>query len=125
MSCHHAGPRRGKQGTSELQQRIIRVMDDEAKLRTEVHITLLAAGFVIGPSGHSIRAVCETSGAAITSRTQQAASNDGPFDDALYRAFVIVGTDGQRAAALDIITAAVDHYQKLFSGATGTLLPMQ
>jgi hypothetical protein len=31
-------------------------------------VTLLAAGFVIGPSGHSIRAICEKSGANIQVR---------------------------------------------------------
>lgn len=30
-----------------------------------LQVTLLAAGFVIGPSGHSIRAICEKSGANI------------------------------------------------------------
>lgn len=33
-----------------------------------VQVTLLAAGFVIGPSGHSIRAICEKSGANIQVR---------------------------------------------------------
>ena len=30
-----------------------------------LQVTLLAAGFVIGPSGHSVRAICERSGANI------------------------------------------------------------
>lgn len=33
-----------------------------------MQVTLLAAGFVIGPSGHSIRAICERSGANIQVR---------------------------------------------------------
>lgn len=33
-------------------------------------VTLLAAGFVIGPSGHSIRAICEKSGANVQACAQ-------------------------------------------------------
>jgi hypothetical protein len=38
-----------------------------------------------------------------------------------YRAFLIIGTPQQRKTAQHIITSAVDHYERLFSGKLCTL----
>lgn len=116
-----------------------------------VQVTLLAAGFVIGPGGHSIRAICERSGANIQVRgitgcicnstcgscsafgSVQTASSArvqsctrsapwaAPGRDCILRAFMIMGSDTERTAAKGIIASAVKLYQDLFTGRLGAL----
>jgi hypothetical protein len=92
-----------------VEHRVISVRDDPKNCYTEMHVTLLAAGFVIGPNGQSVRAVCEKSGAHIQSSTRSG-------KDGLYRLFAIVGSDDKRSIAHHIIDSAVTTYQQLFRG---------
>lgn len=104
-----AGPRKLHEGTAEMEHRVLKVLDDPQNSFTEMHVTLLAAGFVIGPSGQSVRAICEKSGAHIQSSTRSGVQ--GP-----HRLFAIVGSDKCRASAQHIIESAVNLYQQLFRG---------
>jgi NCAIR mutase (PurE)-related protein len=104
-----SGPRKLNEGTAEIEHRVLKVLDDPENSFTEMHVTLLAAGFVIGPSGQSVRAICENSGAHIQSSTRSGVQ--GP-----YRLFAIVGSDQCRANAQHIIESAVSLYQQLFRG---------
>lgn len=92
-----------------MEHRVLKVLDDPQNSFTEMHVTLLAAGFVIGPSGQSVRAICEKSGAHIQSSTRSGVQ--GP-----HRLFAIVGNDKCRASAQHIIESAVNLYQQLFRG---------
>lgn len=92
-----------------MEHRVLRLADDPGNSFTEIHITLLAAGFVIGPSGQSIRAICEKSGAHIQSSTRSGVL--GP-----HRLFAVIGPDESRSEAVRIIKNAVETYQQLFRG---------
>lgn len=88
---------------------MLKLADDPVNSFTEIHVTLLAAGFVIGPSGQSVRAICEKSGAHIQSSTRS-----GTFGP--HRLFAVVGTEDSRSKAVSIIQSAVELYQRLFRG---------
>lgn len=75
-------------------------------------ITLLAAGFIIGPSGASVREICRFTGADVRSWTEPPA---GPTARRV-RAFTVDGAPGQVASAATIILAAIDRYVSLTDG---------
>ena len=109
VGANGAGPRKLHEGTAEMEHRVLKVVDDPHNSFTEMHVTLLAAGFVIGPSGQSVRAICEKSGAHIQSSTRSGVH--GP-----HRRFAILGNDKCRTNAQHIIESAINLYQQLFRG---------
>ena len=106
-----SGPRRPGQGVEDEQQGVASasVTPTSGLL---LKITLLAAGFVIGPSGSSVREICRFTGADVRSWTEPPA---GPTSRPL-RAFTVEGSPPRVAAAAAIILAAVDRYVTLTDG---------
>lgn len=78
-----------------------------------MRVTLLAAGFVIGPSGRSIKKIATSSGASVSSRTV-GADHLCPRD---AREFLFRGTPYQIIAAVSIVKEAVTRYKSLAEGA--------
>ena len=86
-----------------------------------LRITLLAAGFIIGPIGGCVREISRLSGASIRSRTV-------PADHLCHRdcrEFVLEGpTDASVAHAMSIIVDAVNRYKVLCEGkCAGQVVP--
>jgi hypothetical protein len=77
-----------------------------------LRITLLAAGFIIGPGGDSIREISSVSGAEIQSRT--VLPEEGC--ERACRDFVIEGPLTSVLNALTVICQAVDRYKSLCEG---------
>ena len=106
-----SGPRRPGQGVEDEQQGVV-----AAHLTPtggiSLKITLLAAGFIIGPSGASVREVCRATGADVRSWTEPPA---GPTSRPV-RAFTVEGSPSCVAAAASFILAAVDRYVCLTDG---------
>jgi hypothetical protein len=107
-----SGPRRAGQGVEEEEQQVasIEVMQNGGlKLR----VTLLAAGFVIGSSGASIREIMRHTGSSIQSWTQhpEAGGYHRPC-----RVFCIQGSAESVVAASNIIHEAVERYKELCEG---------
>ena len=73
-----------------------------------VKVTLLAAGFIIGAGGASVRAISRRSGAEIKSWTEQ---NNASSSDRPLRVFLIEGAPETTRQALEIINEAVDRYK--------------
>lgn len=78
-----SGPRKAGEGVEEEDQEVVstEVLPGGA---VQIRVTLLAAGFIIGASGASVREIMQTTGAIVQSWTQQA------------------GADGYRYAVLTI-----------------------
>lgn len=76
-----------------------------------LYVTMLAAGFVIGSRGFSIRQICEQTKSYIRSETIK----PGRFTRTT-RLFEISGTQEACKQALGIIISAVDLYKKLTEG---------
>jgi polyribonucleotide nucleotidyltransferase len=74
-----------------------------------VKITLLAAGFVIGPSGKTIREIGKRSGAEIKSWTAQ--SGGASFSRRPLRVFLIASSNDACRKVLEIMSDAVDYYK--------------
>lgn len=75
-------------------------------------MTLLVAGFIIGPSGSSIRGIVNKSGAHISSSTQLLPHTTIKT----IREFIVVGDSYAIHHALDIMYAAVERYKQLAEG---------
>eukprot|EP00210_Caulerpa_lentillifera_P002293 g2203.t1 len=102
------GPRQTGEGTEEENQGIIdAVIIDENSLL--VQMTLLVAGFVIGPSGESVRSIIAKTGATIY-------SYNNCFDGKECRIFYLEGTSYQILHAMEIITGAIERYKELAEG---------
>ncbi|WIA13867.1 hypothetical protein OEZ85_002439 [Tetradesmus obliquus] len=108
-----SGPRRPGEGVEDEEQGILSAEEVPATGEVMMRITLLAAGFVIGPSGSSVREVVRLSGAEINSWTEAAGSHRGRRP---ARIFVIKGEARCVAQAIYIVTAAVDRYKELCEG---------
>lgn len=107
-----SGPRRAGQGVEEEEQQVasIEVMQNGGlKLR----VTLLAAGFVIGSSGASIREIMRHTGSSIQSWTQH--PEVGGYHRPC-RVFCIQGSAESVVAASNIIHEAVERYKELCEG---------
>ncbi|KAL0055988.1 hypothetical protein WJX82_006439 [Trebouxia sp. C0006] len=109
-----SGPRILGEGIEDQEQGIMEATPTQnggAVLR----ITLLAAGFVIGPNGVCVREVSRQSGADIKSWTDKhRASLDNKHRPC--RNFLVQGTQKEVVLALDIICDAVDRYKALCEG---------
>jgi len=115
------GPRKPGQGCEEAHQAIM-VAEASATFHTvSLRITLLAAGFIIGPIGGCVREISRLSGASIRSRTVQADS----LCHRDCREFIIEGsTDDAVAHAMSIIIDAVNRYKTLCEGkCAGQVVP--
>jgi hypothetical protein len=100
------GPRLPGQGCKALTQEIVSAicLNDEAIV---LRITMLAAGFVIGPKGSSIKAIAEKCGVAIKSKTVQGGA---------FREFTCSGNEENVVQAVEIIKEAVNTYKILTEG---------
>ncbi|DBA67294.1 TPA: hypothetical protein ACH3X2_001599 [Trebouxia sp. C0005] len=108
-----SGPRRSGEGTEDEEQGII-AADSTTTGGARVRITLLAAGFVIGPSGASVREISRQTGADIKSWTEK--PDHKSQSSRPTRSFVIEGKKRAVVLALDIMCDAVDRYKELCEG---------
>mmetsp|Transcript_8152 Transcript_8152/g.30253 ORF Transcript_8152/g.30253 Transcript_8152/m.30253 type:complete len:399 (-) Transcript_8152:970-2166(-) len=107
-----SGPRKAGQGVEEEEQQVASVeilSNGGLKLR----VTLLAAGFVIGASGASIREIMRHTGSTIQSWTQH--PEIGGYHRPC-RVFCIQGTSEAVMTASSIIHEAVERYKELCEG---------
>eukprot|EP01024_Parvocaulis_polyphysoides_P066110 TRINITY_DN773_c0_g1_i1.p2 TRINITY_DN773_c0_g1~~TRINITY_DN773_c0_g1_i1.p2 ORF type:complete len:355 (-),score=52.04 TRINITY_DN773_c0_g1_i1:2552-3616(-) len=109
-SIQPSGPRAPNEGIDEQEQGVYyaELLDNGS---VAIYITMLAAGFVIGTRGFSIRQICEVTRAFIRSETIK----PGRFPRTT-RLFEISGSQEACKQALNIIMAAVDLYKKLTEG---------
>lgn len=82
-----------------------------------VRVSLLAAGFVVGPGGTSVRDVSRATGAEIRSHTESFVPPGSTGRPCAARTFTLSGRHTSVVAALDTVAAAVDLYVALTSGA--------
>eukprot|EP01025_Chloroclados_australasicus_P045115 TRINITY_DN49213_c0_g1_i1.p1 TRINITY_DN49213_c0_g1~~TRINITY_DN49213_c0_g1_i1.p1 ORF type:complete len:438 (+),score=23.03 TRINITY_DN49213_c0_g1_i1:92-1315(+) len=108
-----SGPRAPTEGIDNQEQGIVHaeLIEDPQQSRVVLYVTMLAAGFVIGVRGVSIRQICELTSTQIRSETIK----PGRFPRTT-RLFEITGSDLQCKQALDIIVSAVDLYKRLTEG---------
>ncbi|BDA41063.1 hypothetical protein COCOBI_01-7180 [Coccomyxa sp. Obi] len=107
-----SGPRRPGEGTEDDVQGIVDVQETNTG-GILLRITLLASGFVIGPSGYTIREIIKETGADVKSWT------DKVEDDLTRptRTFIIEGHPESVAVALRIICDGIARYKELCEGA--------
>eukprot|EP01026_Neomeris_dumetosa_P012936 TRINITY_DN1449_c0_g1_i10.p2 TRINITY_DN1449_c0_g1~~TRINITY_DN1449_c0_g1_i10.p2 ORF type:complete len:367 (-),score=36.30 TRINITY_DN1449_c0_g1_i10:284-1384(-) len=105
-----SGPRAPTEGIDEQEQGIMFIELKNGRI-VVLYVTMLAAGFVIGSKGISIRQICEITQAQIRSVTLQ----PGRFPRTT-RLFEISGTQVQCLKALNIIVAGVQLYKTLTEG---------
>ncbi|KAL4437023.1 hypothetical protein ABPG75_004162 [Micractinium tetrahymenae] len=119
-----SGPRRKGEGVND-EQGILAAEALPGSAGARLRISLLAAGFVLGPSGCSVRDIISTSAADIRSWTEYwqapaggegAAAGSGGSRATKIRTFVIEGTNRAVVRAINIIHAAVDRYNELCGG---------
>eukprot|EP00803_Ostreobium_quekettii_P002752 evm.model.scf_527.3 EVM.evm.TU.scf_527.3 scf_527:26768-30595(+) len=106
-----SGPRRRGEGVQDVLQEIVSA-DCPNERSMVLKLTLLVAGFVIGPSGASVRGIIMRSGCEIQSWTQPLS----PMDPRKVRVFVLQGSRASVAHATAIIEAAVERYKSLAEG---------
>ncbi len=107
-----SGPRRAGEGVEEEEQAVV-AMEWLPGGGLQLCVTLLAAGFVIGSSGASVREITQHTGAVIQSWTQQ------PQPGGYHRPTRIFRLQGPRksvASASEIIHQAVERYKELCEG---------
>lgn len=106
-----SGPRKGGEGVEDLLQGLTgaQCLSDGS---LQLNMTLLVAGFIIGPSGASIHGIIEKTGARISSWTQ----HSGQHDKRNTRVFVIKGTAVQMSHAVKIVLKAICRYKELAEG---------
>ncbi|EFJ48158.1 hypothetical protein VOLCADRAFT_91222, partial [Volvox carteri f. nagariensis] len=119
-----SGPRRPGEGVENEEQGIVSA--EKTPQGMILRITLLAAGFVIGPSGSSVREIMRVTGADIKSWTENrtaqqllAATPGGGGGGGSRRPCRMVVVDGEEAQvlqAVNVIVAAVDRYKDLCEG---------
>ncbi|KAG2489012.1 hypothetical protein HYH03_012451 [Edaphochlamys debaryana] len=117
-----SGPRRPGEGVENEEQGIVNAEKTAAGMI--LRITLLAAGFVIGPSGSSVREIMRVTGADVKSWTenrtaQQLLAGAGGGSSGPRRPCRMVVVEGDEAAvlaAVNVIVAAVDRYKDLCEG---------
>uniref|UniRef100_A0A1D1ZZG8 K Homology domain-containing protein n=1 Tax=Auxenochlorella protothecoides TaxID=3075 RepID=A0A1D1ZZG8_AUXPR len=108
-----SGPRMRGEGCDEDEQGVVSAEmtgEGSAKLR----ITLLAAGFVIGPSGASVREITHRTGSSIRSWNENVKVRG---KDRKVRTLIIEGPPCSIQMALQIISGAVARYKDLCEGA--------
>eukprot|EP00887_Chlorella_sp_A99_P001213 scaffold14.g1213.t1 len=111
VALQPSGPRQAGQGCEDVEQGVV-LAEALPSGGAVVRITLLAAGFVIGPSGSSIRDICKLTGANIKSWTV----NPDGMCPRPARQFVVDGPAPAVAAALGVVCDAVARYKELCEG---------
>lgn len=106
-----SGPRRKDEGVDDLVQGITGARR-QSNGAIQLQMTLLVAGFVIGPCGVSIRDIINKTGAKISSWTKE----PGTAEASKVRIFVIKGHSHEMTHALRIVLAAVCRYKELAEG---------
>eukprot|EP01024_Parvocaulis_polyphysoides_P059132 TRINITY_DN6383_c0_g2_i1.p1 TRINITY_DN6383_c0_g2~~TRINITY_DN6383_c0_g2_i1.p1 ORF type:complete len:440 (+),score=65.01 TRINITY_DN6383_c0_g2_i1:338-1657(+) len=109
-----SGPRRPGEGVEDEEQGIV-FAEKSDQGSVYVYITLLAAGFVIGPKGRSIHQICHTSGADVRSWSTNFTAGSKQPPRAL-RVFQIQGDKDSILEAVKIMVTAVDRYKELSEG---------
>ncbi|GAB4818924.1 hypothetical protein N2152v2_005970 [Parachlorella kessleri] len=107
-----SGKRQPGVGCNDEEQGILHAQSVESG-GAKLHITLLAAGFVIGPSGVSVREISRASGADIRSWNDTFTQHGTAHQ---VRCVVVEGRRRAVVMALEIITEAVDRYKDLCEG---------
>ncbi|GLC45335.1 hypothetical protein PLESTM_001721400 [Pleodorina starrii] len=132
-----SGPRRPGEGVENEEQGIVSA--EKTPQGMILRITLLAAGFVIGPSGSSVREIMRVTGADIKSWTENrtaqqlmaASPGGGGGGDRggprrPCRMVVVEGEEAQVLQAVNVVVAAVDRYKDLCEGRyQGQAVPRQ
>ncbi|KAL6763626.1 hypothetical protein V8C86DRAFT_3085447 [Haematococcus lacustris] len=108
-----SGPRRPGEGVENEEQGIIKTEQSSPNSIT-LSVTLLAAGFIIGPSGASVRDIMRHSGADIRSWTEGHGARGAGRRPC--RVFQVEGGEEAVMLALDIMCAAIDRYKELCEG---------
>lgn len=103
-----SGPRKNGEGITELSQGIAQAIQLSERV-VLLQMTLLVAGFIIGPSGESARSIMARTGAAIYSYSDKISGQK-------FRVFYIEGDKTARDLAMDIIHKAVARYKTLAEG---------
>lgn len=107
-----SGPRRQGEGTEEEEQEVVSI-ETLPGGAVQIRVTLLAAGFVIGASGSSVREIMQNTGAMVQSWTQQAGADGYRRPTRVFR---VSGTRRAVQNASEIITEAVERYKELCEG---------
>ena len=106
-----SGPRRAGEGTEEEEQAVV-TFERLANGGVQLRVTLLAAGFVIGAAGASVREISASTGAVVQSWSEGAV----PGCHRPTRVFRVQGQRKAVAAAVEIIHEAVERYKELCEG---------
>eukprot|EP01025_Chloroclados_australasicus_P013928 TRINITY_DN16526_c0_g1_i3.p4 TRINITY_DN16526_c0_g1~~TRINITY_DN16526_c0_g1_i3.p4 ORF type:complete len:365 (-),score=24.75 TRINITY_DN16526_c0_g1_i3:3310-4404(-) len=110
-----SGARGSEQGVSDERQGILSAQLSKDGFCVVLKITMLAAGFVVGPHGSTIRTVCELNGSKSISWCQT--YGDGQLEHPLdIRVCLIKGPAPAIYRTIQIIRAAVQRYQDLVLG---------
>eukprot|EP01024_Parvocaulis_polyphysoides_P022309 TRINITY_DN20679_c0_g2_i6.p1 TRINITY_DN20679_c0_g2~~TRINITY_DN20679_c0_g2_i6.p1 ORF type:complete len:200 (-),score=21.29 TRINITY_DN20679_c0_g2_i6:60-659(-) len=110
-----SGARNSDQGVSDDRQGILSAQLTNDGFCCVLKITMLAAGFVVGPHGSTIRTVCDMLGSKSISwcQTYGEGQLDAPLD---VRVCLIKGPANAIYETILIIRAAVERYQDLVLG---------
>eukprot|EP01026_Neomeris_dumetosa_P044058 TRINITY_DN3701_c0_g1_i12.p1 TRINITY_DN3701_c0_g1~~TRINITY_DN3701_c0_g1_i12.p1 ORF type:complete len:319 (-),score=12.47 TRINITY_DN3701_c0_g1_i12:2306-3262(-) len=110
-----SGPRDSEEGVSDEKQGILSAQLTEDGLCCVLKITMLAAGFVVGPKGVSIRSLCDVTGAKSISWCSSYGKGqlEKPF---AIRICLIKGSALAIHSTIIVICKAVARYQALVSG---------
>eukprot|EP00890_Picochlorum_soloecismus_P006309 jgi/Picsp_1/667/NSC_00662-R1_protein len=112
QGIQRSGKRKEGEGVEDAEQGILDAMESPNG-GAELLITLLAAGFIIGPSGSSVRAISTVSGSMISSWNETFRSRS---KERKVRRVVVEGPVKSVLHALNIIKAAVNRYKELCEG---------
>eukprot|EP01026_Neomeris_dumetosa_P069946 TRINITY_DN6944_c0_g1_i1.p1 TRINITY_DN6944_c0_g1~~TRINITY_DN6944_c0_g1_i1.p1 ORF type:complete len:387 (-),score=43.95 TRINITY_DN6944_c0_g1_i1:1543-2703(-) len=114
LQLRPSGPRRGKVGTKQVDQGIVyaRATQDGGIV---LAATLLAAGFVVGFGGKSIKRICEVYDVKSKSWFVNVKESSG-LPEGSVRIFYMEGSFKSLVNALNVILAAVDRYKDLVEG---------
>ncbi|KAL4524956.1 hypothetical protein Ndes2526B_g07141 [Nannochloris sp. 'desiccata'] len=107
-----SGPRKRGEGCDDENQGIV-AAEETPTGGARLRVTLLAAGFVIGPGGSSIRAISNKSGADIRSWNDSLTTNGRARR---VRTIVIEGNHRSVCLALAILCEAIELYKELCEG---------
>jgi hypothetical protein len=108
-----SGPRRPGEGVEDEDQGII-AAEATPTGGARLCVTLLAAGFIIGPAGASVKALAAATGTHVRSWNGAVAVGGRARR---VRTLVVEGPPGAVVAALAILDAAVARYKELCGGA--------
>ncbi|PSC70588.1 K Homology type 1 isoform A [Micractinium conductrix] len=106
-----SGRRQSGEGCEDVEQAVLLAVPSPSG-GALLRVTLLAAGFVIGPSGASVRDICKATQTDIKSST----ADPDEHCSRSCRVFRVEGPRNSVADAVTIICDAVDRYKELCEG---------